>query len=60
MATIIQLRRDTASNWSSNNPLLASGETGIETDTNRAKIGNGVDNWNDLSYFSESDTIFLY
>jgi len=58
MATIIQLRRDTASNWSSNNPVLASGEAGIETDTNRAKIGNGVDSWNDLPYFSESDTIF--
>jgi len=50
MAVQIQLRNDTASNWSSENPLLAQGEVGIELDTKRQKVGNGIDQWNDLSY----------
>ena len=54
MAVIIQLRHDTASNWTTNNPILAVGEAGIETDTNRIKIGNGVARWNSLAYFGGS------
>ena len=41
----IQLRRDTAANWVSNNPILLPGELGIETDTLKFKIGNGS-RWN--------------
>jgi hypothetical protein len=41
----IQLRRDTAANWVSNNPILLSGELGIETDSLKFKIGNGS-RWN--------------
>jgi len=41
----IQLRRDTASNWVANNPILLPGELGIETDTLKFKIGNGS-RWN--------------
>lgn len=50
MATTIQLRRDTAANWSSVNPILAQGEMGIETDTNQFKIGDGSQTWSALSY----------
>lgn len=50
MAQKIQLRRDIAANWTSNNPILAQGEIGLETDTNQFKIGNGVDAWSALSY----------
>lgn len=39
MAVRIQLRRDTAANWSSTNPLLYPGEFGIETDTLKIKMG---------------------
>ena len=49
-ATIIQLRRDTAANWSSNNPTLAAGEVGYETDTAQIKIGNGTSSWAALAY----------
>ena len=49
MAIQIQLRRDTASNWTSNNPTLAQGEMGIETDTTVFKIGDGSTAWNSLS-----------
>lgn len=48
----IQLRRDTAANWTSANPTLAAGELALETDTAKYKIGNGSTAWNSLSYSS--------
>lgn len=50
MPTQLQLRRDTAANWTSTNPVLAEGEPGIETDTGKTKYGNGQDPWNSLQY----------
>ena len=50
MATRIQLRRDTAANWQSVNPVLAQGELGLNLDTNQVKLGDGVTAWNSLSY----------
>lgn len=50
MAVQIQLRHGTAAAWAAANPLLAVGEAGIETDTNKFKFGNGVNNWNALPY----------
>ena len=47
--TKIQIRRDTAANWTSTNPTLASGEIGFETDTNKLKIGNGSTLWASLA-----------
>ena len=55
MATQIQLRRDLASNWTSNNPTLAAGEFGWESDTNKFKIGTGSLAWNSLGYASGGD-----
>jgi hypothetical protein len=52
MAVQIQMRRDTASNWTSNNPTLAAGEWGLETDTDKFKIGNGSAAWTSLGYSS--------
>ena len=46
----IQLRRDTAANWTSANPVLAAGEVGLETNTNQLKIGNGTTAWSSLPY----------
>ena len=47
----IQLRRDTAANWTSANPTLSSGELGYETDTGKFKIGNAAGTaWTSLSY----------
>jgi hypothetical protein len=51
VAKRLQLRHDTAANWTAANPRLLSGEVGIETDTNRMKIGNGILNWASLPYF---------
>ena len=52
MATRIQLRRDTAANWAANDPVLAIGEIGLDLTTYNFKIGNGIDKWTDLDYFS--------
>ena len=46
----IRQKYDTAENWSKNNPILLAGEIGIESNTNRIKIGNGTSHWNDLTY----------
>lgn len=46
----IQLRRGTAAEWSTNNPILAIGEVGLETDTKYFKLGNGSTPWNTLQY----------
>lgn len=48
----IKLRRDTAANWTSANPVLDLGEPGYETNTQKLKIGNGVDDWVNLAYFT--------
>lgn len=52
---IIKWRRANASQWTTENPVLREGEAGFEKDTNQFKIGNGVDNWNDLNYFKDSE-----
>ena len=48
MPSKILFRRDTAANWASANPILALGEMGIVTDTRTFKVGDGVNQWNDL------------
>jgi len=48
MATKLQVRRDTAANWESANPVLSQGEPGLATDTNVIKYGDGVSDWKSL------------
>ena len=53
MATRIQVRRDTATNWTSANPTLASGEIGLVTDSSKVvacKVGTGSATWTALEY----------
>ena len=54
MADIIQIRRDTAANWTSANPTLAQGELGVETDTDKIKIGDGSTAWASLGYLIDT------
>lgn len=57
-------RRDTTANWESVNPILHSGEFGVEiiedssgaTGELKLKLGNGTDAWNVLGYFVPSTT----
>lgn len=53
----IQKWSQMAAEWTSLNPTLLTGQDGFETDTFKAKTGDGVLAWNDLSYnsFSQVD-----
>jgi hypothetical protein len=57
MATRMQQRRSPASDWSTANPILAAGEIGYEIDTNKFKVGDGINVWADLTYFDNADNI---
>lgn len=50
MAVTFKLRRGTAAKWTTNNPTLAAGEPGVETDTGKLKFGDGATAWNSLPY----------
>ena len=59
MATRIQLRRGTATQWTTANTVLEAGEIGWESNTNKFKIGDGTTEWDDLTYFLDAtDTGF--
>lgn len=46
----LRTRYDTAANWTTNNPVLLSGELGIESDMLKMKVGNGSTAWTSLPY----------
>lgn len=52
----VQHKRDTAANWTSVNPVLKSGQIGIETDTNKFKFGTGA-NWNSTAYVTTPGSV---
>jgi hypothetical protein len=51
-STILQLKRGTAAEWTSNNPTLIAGRMGLESDTRRFKVGTGAA-WNSTAYSGE-------
>jgi hypothetical protein len=54
MSTVrIQVRRGTAAQWTSVDPVLEAGEMGLESDTNYIKFGNGTDVWSELGYAND-------
>lgn len=55
--TRILVRRGTATEWTTANPILASGEFGYESNTGKFKVGNGSSNWSALKYFVNFDDI---
>jgi hypothetical protein len=48
MTTRIKLRRDTAANWTTNDPVLALGEAGYDTTNNELRVGDGTTVWSGL------------
>jgi hypothetical protein len=54
MPKTLQLRRDSAADWTSNNPTLSEGEIGYETDTGKVKIGDGSTTWTSLDYLDSA------
>jgi hypothetical protein len=55
MATRIQVRRGTTSQWNTANPTLEEGEIGYNSTLGQIKVGDGTSVWADLDYFV-SDT----
>jgi hypothetical protein len=47
----ILFRRDLAANWTSVDPVLSAGEIGLESDTDKIKLGDGSSSWTELDYF---------
>ena len=55
----IIIRNDTKDNWTTFNPVLLKGEMGIETNTKRIKIGDGVSSWNSLEYSNSQKAVLM-
>lgn len=53
----IQIRNDTAAAWKAANPVLLKGEIGIEIETRKLKIGDGISQWNSLKYAGDDVVI---
>jgi hypothetical protein len=51
-----QIRRGTAAQWTTSNPVLAAGEQGFETDTRKSKVGDGTTAWTSLAYTDGGDS----
>jgi hypothetical protein len=51
----IQVRRDSAANWTSVNPTLAAGEIGFETNVGAIKLGDGTTAWTSLPYLRATE-----
>lgn len=56
MAVNILLRRGTAAEWTASNPVLLEGEVGVETDTKKLKVGDGLTVWASLPYITLTPT----
>lgn len=54
---LLEFRRDTAANWTANNPALAAGEPGFETDTGKLKVGDGSTAWASLGYIAAASGV---
>ena len=50
----MQQRKGTAAQWTEADPILNAGEIGWESDTNKFKIGDGTNHWDDLTYFLDA------
>jgi hypothetical protein len=50
LSALQKQRRDTAANWTAQNPTLLAGEIGIESDTGKWKVGDGATAWASLAY----------
>lgn len=53
----VQHRYDTAANYITKDPVLLSGEIGIESDTNKFKLGDGATIWTSLDYAGGNTTV---
>jgi hypothetical protein len=57
MATRIQMRRGTTSEWNSANPTLNEGEIGYNSTLSQIKVGDGSSLWSELDYIVSSGSL---
>jgi hypothetical protein len=50
MATRIQMRRGSTSDWNTTDPVLNEGEIGYNTTLGQIKVGDGASSWSELEY----------
>ena len=55
----MQIRHDSASNWTIRNPILSAGEFGLESDTYLIKVGDGVTDWEHLRYLNKLNSTYF-
>lgn len=55
----LQIRHDSANDWTTRNPVLAQGEYGLETDTFLIKVGDGVRDWAHLPYLNKLNAFYF-
>ena len=60
MASRIQVRGDTAANWTTTNPILSDRELGYETDTRNLKVGDGTSTWTALPYINSTGSAITF
>jgi hypothetical protein len=57
MATRIQVRRGSTSDWNTADPILNEGEIGYNTTLGQIKIGDGESNWSELFYVVDTSSL---
>jgi hypothetical protein len=57
MATRIQVRRGTNTQWNTADPILNEGEFGYNTTNGQIKIGDGTSIWSELSYIVDASSL---
>jgi|GEM_PF-2198048 len=55
--TTIKLRRGTAAQWASANPVLSDGEPGFATDSGVLKVGDGTATWEELPGYLDQEAL---
>lgn len=51
------LKQGTLAEWAANDPVLQRGEPGVEYDTGRMKLGDGLAQWSALPYFTPGSSL---
>ena len=55
----LQIRNDTAAEWTRKNPVLGEGEYGLEKNTFLLKIGDGIRDWAHLPYLNKLNSEYF-
>jgi hypothetical protein len=55
MSVSIRIRRDSSQAWEQNDPVLFSGELGLDLTAKKIKCGDGFNEWTKLPYLNENE-----